>query len=343
MRLCELEILRGKKNLLAFSHGSDSTALFHALLQTKIEFSAALFNYKTRPTSDLEEAAARELCERFGVEFFAADVENFRPSKPLKNKNFESFARGLRYDFFLQLSRQHGFCNLLTAHNLNDNFEWFLMQIARAGTTLGAMQTLSRWEGLNLVRPLLLTPKSEILEFLKAGEFEFFEDESNHEEAFLRNRIRRDFATPFVREFELGVRRVLTSLASQKEQLQFEFEGKEFFIFSQENALLKLDLAAKRLGVVTSLASRKSVLQTNGVLSGKIAVCKMGENFATKEGGGGLYAAFLRKETTLSKEQKERFRKAKIPPLMRGFLAQNEEIFRQILEKFGSNLVLTKF
>lgn len=343
MRLCELEILRGGKNLLAFSHGSDSTALFHALLQEKIPFSIALFNYKTRPSSDLEEAAARELCERFGVEFFTADVENFRPSKPLKNKNFESFARNLRYDFFLQLSRQHGFYNLLTAHNLNDNFEWFLMQIARASTTLGAMQTLSRWEGLNLVRPLLLTPKSEILQFLKTGEFEFFEDESNHETAFLRNRIRRDFATPFVSQFELGVRRVLTNLATQKEELRFEFEGKDFFIFTPQNALLKLDLAAKRLGVLTSLASRKSVLQTNGVLSGKVAVCKMGENFATKEGDSGLYAAFLRKETTLNKKQKEQFRKAKIPPLMRGFLAQNEEIFRQILEKFGSNLVLTKF
>ncbi|MDY4860343.1 MAG: ATP-binding protein, partial [Campylobacter sp.] len=66
-----LSELRGKKLLLAFSHGSDSTALFYLLLQANISFDCALFNYKTRANSDLEEASAKELCESFGKRFFS--------------------------------------------------------------------------------------------------------------------------------------------------------------------------------------------------------------------------------------------------------------------------------
>ena len=51
----DLSYLKGKKNLLAFSAGVDSSALFFLLLEHDIKFDIALVNYGTRETSDKEE------------------------------------------------------------------------------------------------------------------------------------------------------------------------------------------------------------------------------------------------------------------------------------------------
>ena len=50
-----IENLKNKKNLLAFSAGVDSSALFFLLLEHGIKFDIALVNYGTRETSDKEE------------------------------------------------------------------------------------------------------------------------------------------------------------------------------------------------------------------------------------------------------------------------------------------------
>ena len=94
---------------------------FESGTSAKICFDCALFNYKTRTSSDCEEASAKELCERFGKRFFSKSAE-------LKNGNFESKARALRYDFFKGLCLEHGYRGLVLAHQLNDYFEWFLLK-----------------------------------------------------------------------------------------------------------------------------------------------------------------------------------------------------------------------
>ncbi|HHH19151.1 MAG TPA: tRNA lysidine(34) synthetase TilS, partial [Campylobacterales bacterium] len=51
-----LPYLQRDKNLLAFSGGVDSTALFFLLFENRIAFDIALVNYTMRPESDQEEA-----------------------------------------------------------------------------------------------------------------------------------------------------------------------------------------------------------------------------------------------------------------------------------------------
>ncbi|MCG4100795.1 ATP-binding protein, partial [Campylobacter jejuni] len=46
-----LALLKKGKNLLAFSYGSDSSALFYLLMQEKIDFDLVMINYKTRKNS----------------------------------------------------------------------------------------------------------------------------------------------------------------------------------------------------------------------------------------------------------------------------------------------------
>jgi len=58
--------LQKGKNLLAFSGGVDSSALFFLLLEKKIDFDIAIVNYRTRKQSDTEESYAKELADRHG-------------------------------------------------------------------------------------------------------------------------------------------------------------------------------------------------------------------------------------------------------------------------------------
>ena len=60
-----LPLLREGRNLLAFSSGGDSTALFHLLLDAKIDFDIVHVNYHTRIQSDGEARYAQKLAHKY--------------------------------------------------------------------------------------------------------------------------------------------------------------------------------------------------------------------------------------------------------------------------------------
>ncbi|BCX79724.1 tRNA lysidine(34) synthetase TilS [Campylobacter sp. 19-13652] len=119
-----LRYAKGGKNLLAFSHGVDSTALFYLLLLWGVEFDLAIVDYGVRSQSKHEVAAARALADKFNKRIFVRNVS-------VSGGDFENKARAIRYEFFAQLVLAHGYTNLITAHQLNDRFEWLLMRLAR--------------------------------------------------------------------------------------------------------------------------------------------------------------------------------------------------------------------
>lgn len=324
--------LLSKKLLLAFSHGSDSTALFHLLLREGTDFDCALFNYKTRASSDLEEASAKELCERFGKGFFSKSAE-------LKGSDFENRARALRYDFFKELCAERGYEGLVFAHQLNDYFEWFLMRFSRGAglaNLLGFDESLELENGvlLPIYRPLKNTPKHEILAFLRQNDIRYFNDESNSDERFERNFFRASFSDEFIARFATGVARSFEALNADKKVLlgEFAFEGGGLFVLKNDEKALNLaDKALKKLGVLLSASSRavaSDAIANNKeiVLSHKIALCARADLV--------FIAPF--KTAVLTKEFKEKCRLLKIPSKLRGFLFLNNNIFERLKEFLGS-------
>ncbi|EDO7866390.1 tRNA lysidine(34) synthetase TilS, partial [Campylobacter coli] len=156
-----LSFLKKGRNLLAFSYGSDSSALFHFLVQKKIDFDLVMINYKTRKNSDLEEQKAKELALKFHKKIFIK-------SAPVIKGNFEKEARDFRYDFFEKICLEQGYDHLILAHHLNDQFEWFLMQLSRGAglAEILGMQECEKRSNYTLLRPLLFTSKDEILSYL---------------------------------------------------------------------------------------------------------------------------------------------------------------------------------
>ena len=129
MLTLDISHLKEKKNLLAFSAGVDSSALFFLLIQNSIVFDIALVNYGTRENSDKEELHAKILAKKYNLTYYTIKA-------PKYTTNFEKNARDFRYDFFEDLIEKHDYDNLLTAHQLNDQLEWLLMRLTKgAGTS----------------------------------------------------------------------------------------------------------------------------------------------------------------------------------------------------------------
>ncbi len=307
-----IKTLKEGKNLLAFSAGSDSSALFFILTEYEIGFDIALVNYKTREQSDKEEAYAKELAKRYNKTCHIFTCK-------LQESNFEHNARVARYGFFNDIIQKERYDNLITAHHLNDKLEWFLMQFTKGAgiVEMFGMREIEKRGEYNLIRPLLHVSKEEIYDFLRINKLKYFEDTSNFDEKYLRNRIRSRFANPLIKEFKEGIKKSFEYLQKDTEELSdFKIEKIEnLYLIKRDSSDLKniraIDKALKESGTLLTSKGKEEVLRTKDcVVSRKIAVV-----FGEKT----IYVAPYIK-TVMPKSFKEECRKRKIPPKIRGYI-----------------------
>ena len=268
----DLTHLKGKKNLLAFSAGVDSSALFFLLLERGIKFDIALVNYGTRESSDEEESHAKALAKKHKLYCHSIKAPKF-------DSHFEQQARDFRYEFFESLIKIEGYDNLLTAHQLNDQLEWLLMRLTKgAGVSeLIGLETVTKKEKYTLIRPLLELSKEELFTYLKDNNHPYFIDESNTDEKYERNLYRKQFADPLIKEYKEGIKRSLAYLKEDKKELEKNFEliyvQKELRIIKLHTTNAKAraaDIALKELGYLLSSPQRKEIEnETSLVIGGK--------------------------------------------------------------------------
>lgn len=275
MLTLDVSHIKGKKNLLAFSSGVDSSALFFLLLDKNIPFDIALINYGTRENSDKEEVHAQALADKYNLTCYTVKAPKF-------TSHFEKNAREFRYHFFEELIKEHHYDTLLTAHQLNDQLEWLLMRLTKgAGTSeLIGLEPISRRSGYNLIRPLLEQSKEELLNYLQSNDHPYFVDESNSDEKYERNKFRKQFADPLMAKYKEGIKRSFDYLRNDKKRLEKDFE----VVYSQKDLkIIKLyslsakvkaaDLALKELGYLLSASQRQEIEKEESlVIGGKWAV-----------------------------------------------------------------------
>ncbi len=306
-----------KKNLLAFSAGIDSSALFFLLLENNITFDIAIVDYGTRAQSKAEVAHAKALAAQYNLTCHTATAPQF-------TSHFEQQARTFRYDFFESLIQQHGYDTLLTAHQLNDQLEWFLMRLSKgAGVSeLVGLEPVTDKGYYTLLRPLLEHTKAELLEYLESNGYPYFVDESNSKEKYERNRFRKAFSDPLLKDYSEGIRRSFNYLREEKKRLEADYEVitkiKSLSIIKLHNIQAKskaADVTLKQLGYLLSAAQREEIDKEDSlVIGGKWAV-------AYQEGL--LYIApYL--TTDMPKAFKERCRTNKIPSKIRPYLFEAE-------------------
>ena len=305
--------LLSQKNLLAFSSGIDSSALFFLLIEQKIPFDIAIVDYGVREQSKAEVAHAEALAKEYGIVCHTAAAPRFE-------SHFEAEARRFRYDFFERLIAEYGYDTLLTAHQLNDQLEWFLMRLAKgAGVSeLVGMEPVTQREGYKIIRPLLSYSKEELLSYLKENDLPYFVDESNSDMHYERNRFRDLFSDPLLSRYREGIARSFDYLQRDKAMLLQHFET---IHITQELHLLRLhhpksktraiDLTLKKLGYLLSAAQRQEIENEESlVIANRWAIATRDDH---------LYIAPYT-TTPMPKKFKELCRINKIPAKIRPYL-----------------------
>lgn len=178
--------------ILGFSGGKDSATLFLLLKELKkdipFDLIAAYFNHGLRIDASTEEKWGKCFCETQGVELVTGskNVGQFRKETGL---NLEHAASLSRYQFFQEISSRYTNPKIATAHTRSDLTETFFIKLFR-GSGLQGLSAISSKKENNIIRPLLLFSQGEILSFIQRNSIEFYQDPTNKEDLFLRNRIR---------------------------------------------------------------------------------------------------------------------------------------------------------
>ena len=188
---------------VAFSGGIDSTALLAALSAARpegLKLRAAHIDHRLHPSSRRWSSHCRRLARSLGVPLRVSTVTVAGE----RGGSQEEAARSARYRCLSAQLRQGE--ALLTAHTRDDQLETVLLQLFRGCGLAGlaAMPgTAPMGRGL-LVRPLLTRTRAELETWVRSQGLTWVEDDTNADERFDRNYLRRR-VLPAVRERWSGV------------------------------------------------------------------------------------------------------------------------------------------
>ena len=117
-----------------------------------------------------------------------------RDSENISDSKVQESAREDRYKLISEYCAQNNISQLYLAHHQDDQAETFLFRLAKGSGLDGlcAMSAISTYnENLSLIRPLLHTPKVELVEYCNSQNISFLKDPSNEDVKYARVRIRK--------------------------------------------------------------------------------------------------------------------------------------------------------
>jgi len=325
LKASTLSHLSEKRNLLAFSAGVDSSALFFLLQDANISFDIAIVDYGLRQQSKEEVLYAQKLAKKFDIICHVLHAKSI-------DKNFEAQAREIRYNFFEELIDKHKYQNLLTAHHLGDRFEWMLMQFCKGAgcVEMSGMKEIQIRDNYTLIRPLLHLDKSELLEYLKLHSILYFEDESNLDMNITRNTFRHKHTNILLKEHLEGIKRSFNYIDKDVRKLSQEIEIHSIealtYFRSSHDRLIDIrviDKYLKQLSYMLSAKERESLELEKTFIVGRRFIINQANGFV-------FILPYQVEKITLSKEFKEECRVLQIEPKLRSYLFKNTRVFLQL-------------
>ena len=237
------EKLFPKKIAVAVSGGADSLALTLLLqefcLVKKIKLFAVTIDHKMREGSSKEALLLSKILTKRKISHKILAI----PCKKIPKKNIEAKLREFRYQVLKNFCVKNKIEFLFLGHHSGDVAENFLIRLFR-GSGLDGLSTISEvvyFNEIKLVRPLLNFEKEDLKKFLRAKKVRWFEDETNSDEKFLRNKIRNFLET--LPEKDLIQKRIKNSsdeIAKMRDffdELMWR-ETKEIVVFEDKRVLI---------------------------------------------------------------------------------------------------------
>ncbi len=187
--------------LLAVSGGVDSMCMasLFAELDEPLPYALAHCNFHLRgEESDGDEALVRSWASEHGLVLHVNDFDTAAYARE-RGVSIEMAARDLRYAWFEELCREHGYCAVAVAHNANDNAETLMLNLLRgsgmnglSGMSLVARIPSGSDDAPSLVRPLLGFTRKQIEGYAFAHKLPYRNDSTNASSEYKRNRIRNE-------------------------------------------------------------------------------------------------------------------------------------------------------
>jgi tRNA(Ile)-lysidine synthase len=160
---------------IAFSGGIDSVVMAHKAMSQNKNVTLLFFNHGNDLANE-EQAFAEEFAKKYSLHIIVGKCkETLVGSK-------EKFWRDSRYEFFRSIRSV-----IATGHNLDDAVEWYLL------TCMRGEGHYMDYRHANVIRPLLLTAKADIVKYADGHKLEWFDDKTNLDPEFTyRNKIRHN-------------------------------------------------------------------------------------------------------------------------------------------------------
>ncbi len=200
----------GERILLGVSGGLDSVVLLDLMLRLdpmiRLRIEVAHFNHGFRGrASDEDEEFVRELADAKGLSFHLGKLH---PDDSKRPESLEMKARRCRHKFLADKASEIGAQHVALGHHADDQVETIFLRLFRGeGSSLGGIQFVAPSPAnprVRIIRPLLGLRRKELSDWAKEKALDFREDQTNHDETILRNRIRRKLVPIVVKEFGAG-------------------------------------------------------------------------------------------------------------------------------------------
>ncbi|TVP60022.1 MAG: tRNA lysidine(34) synthetase TilS [Nodularia sp. (in: Bacteria)] len=206
--------------LVAVSGGQDSLCLIKLLLDLQPKWGwdlgIAHCDHRWRTDSEANANHVEKLAESLGVSFYLETA-----TQPL---NSEAAARNWRYEALSAIAQVNNYQYIVTGHTASDRAETLLYNLMR-GTGADGLQALTWRRTLSadilLVRPLLEVTRRQTEQFCQQFHLPVWEDSTNQDVKYARNRIRQELIPYLQTNFNPKVE---SALAQTAELLQAEVE-----------------------------------------------------------------------------------------------------------------------
>ncbi len=212
----------GARVLVAISGGQDSVCLLKLLVDLRPKWGwhlqAVHCDHGWRADSTANAAFVGALCAEWEVPYQVVMADG--------DYSTEAAARQWRYGVFEAVALRQNCTRVATGHTASDRAETLLYNLLRGSGTDG-LQALA-WQrpltpdsDITVVRPLLTLTRQQTGEFCRQFDLSLWEDSTNSDLGYARNRIRLELLPYLQTHFNPGVE---TTLANTAELLTAEVE-----------------------------------------------------------------------------------------------------------------------
>ena len=262
----------------ATSGGVDSVCLLHILKDLGYKPILAHVNHHKRQESELEQKEMEKLAMKLNIPFEHYDYYYD------EQENFQDDAHYARHAFFKNVAQKYNTNVIATAHHLNDQAETILIKML-SGSNLYGYAGISNKISLDdyiFIRPLMCVTKEEIYKYAQQNKLVFFEDSSNSEDDYLRNRLRHN-VIPLLEKENPSVLKKLQDFSLQlKEAFNFIRNQSIKYLNEQKNIISissfnRLDIALKK-DIICLLFERYKLEKSNEIINNCLNIISKNTN-----------------------------------------------------------------